>query len=338
MGICKMKIKNSLAVIAGSLIAVTSLSAVAQGQGSIEVEGFAKRYFTDSARHMGNGQLYGGSLGYFLTDNVELALSYGEYHDIRTEHQYGHKNIKGSLTSVDAYYHFGEPGSLIRPYISAGGAHQSIGQVKNGRNRNTLVNLGLGAKLYVTDNLFLRAGVEGMHGLASNHQSEWALVGALGANFGGSPKPVPAPEPEIVIEEVTPEPEIVRVELNVRFNFDKDTIHKDSYQDIKDLADFMKQFPQTTTVVKGYTDSTGPEAYNQKLSERRANAVRNAIVDEYGIAADRVSAVGYGEADPVADNSTKEGRAMNRRVDAEVEAQIIPAVEVNETVIEETAE
>ena len=84
----------------------------------------------------------------------------------------------------------------------------------------------------------------------------------------------------------------------------------------------MKQFPQTATTVEGYTDSTGNPAYNQKLSERRADAVRNVLVNQYGVAADRINSVGYGENNPVADNATSEGRAINRRVEASVEAQL----------------
>lgn len=337
MGDLKMKMKNSLALVAGSLIAVTSASVFAQGQGSVEGEVFVKRYFTDSDRGMGNGQLYGGGLGYFLTDDVELALSYGEYHDLRGEQQVnaavgktGRKDIKGSLTSLDAYYHFGQPGDWVRPYISTGVAHQSISNstVKhyNGRDRDTILNLGVGAKLYFTDNFYARAGVDGMYGLG-NHHGEYMLAGALGFNFGGSKKVEPVEE-VVVVEPVKPAIETLRVQLDVKFAFDKATINEGSYADIKQVADFMKQFPQTTTVVEGYTDSQGPEAYNQKLSQERADAVRNALVD-YGVEGNRVEAVGYGEANPIADNATKEGRAMNRRVDATVEAQVeVPQEEV----------
>ncbi|GGJ79284.1 hypothetical protein GCM10009304_01460 [Pseudomonas matsuisoli] len=126
----------------------------------------------------------------------------------------------------------------------------------------------------------------------------------------------PAPAP--VVEE---QPEAVRVELDVKFDFDKSVVKSESYGDIKSLADFMSQYPQTTTVVEGHTDSVGTDAYNQRLSERRANAVRNVLVNQYGVGSNRVSSVGYGESRPVADNSTEQGRAVNRRVEAEVEAQ-----------------
>lgn len=134
----------------------------------------------------------------------------------------------------------------------------------------------------------------------------------------GCPQPVAvaaAPEP------MTAEPAIVRVELDVKFDFDKSVV-KDGYKaDIKAVADFMKAYPQTSTVVEGHTDSIGTDAYNQRLSERRANAVRDVLVHEYGVAPDRVDSIGYGESRPVADNATAEGRAINRRVEAEVEAR-----------------
>jgi len=114
--------------------------------------------------------------------------------------------------------------------------------------------------------------------------------------------------------------EAVRVELDVKFDFDKAEVKQDSYGDIKNLADFMKQYPQTSTTVEGHTDSVGSDAYNQKLSERRANAVREVLVNQYGVEAERVNAVGNGEAAPVADNASEAGRAVNRRVEAAVEA------------------
>lgn len=113
----------------------------------------------------------------------------------------------------------------------------------------------------------------------------------------------------------------MRVELDVKFDFDKAKVKPESYGDIKNLADFMTQYPQTSTVVEGHTDAVGSDAYNQGLSERRANAVRDVLVNEYGVGSERVNAVGYGETRPVADNASADGRAVNRRVEAEVEAR-----------------
>lgn len=123
--------------------------------------------------------------------------------------------------------------------------------------------------------------------------------------------------------EVEPEPvaEAVRVELDVKFDFDRAEVKSGSYDDIRNLADFMKEYGQTSTVVEGHTDSVGTDAYNQRLSERRANAVRDVLVNQHGLDSSRIEVVGYGESRPVADNATEEGRAINRRVEAEVEAR-----------------
>jgi len=326
-----MKVKNTLGVVIASLVAATSFGALAQGQGAVEVEGFVNRYFTDSQRDFAHdeGNLFGGSIGYYLTDDVELALSYGEYHDLRGEGSRGSKNIKGNLTDLKAIYHFGQPGVGLRPYVSAGFGHQSIGDANGGgRNRSTLAIAGAGAKYYFTEMFYARAGVDALYNIDQG-DTEWQAGVGVGLNFGGGSKPAPAPAPVVAaapepMPEPAPEPalETVRVELDVKFDFDKDRVKEESYGDIKNLADFMNQYPQTTTTVEGHTDSVGSDAYNQKLSERRANAVRDVLVNQYGVDGSRVNTAGYGETRPVADNATDSGRAINRRVEAEVEAQI----------------
>ena len=329
-----MKLKNTLGVVISSLVAATSLNAMAQGQGAVEAEAFGKHYFTDSSRDVQrDGELYGAGVSYFLTDDVSLGLSYGEYHDLTSREPVGaggHKKIKGSLTSLDAAYHFGQPGVGLRPYVSAGAAHQSIGQAnRGGRDRSTFANIGTGVKYYFTENFFAKASVDGMYNIDAD-EGEWMAGVGVGLNFGGGaqqqvaqvePTPEPAPAP-MVDNEPEPEPELVRVELDVKFDFDKAQVRQESYSDIKNLADFMQQYPQTNTTVEGHTDSVGTDQYNQRLSERRAQAVREVLVNQYGVESQRVDSVGYGESRPVADNNSEEGRQVNRRVEAEVEAQV----------------
>jgi outer membrane protein OmpA-like peptidoglycan-associated protein len=176
------------------------------------------------------------------------------------------------------------------------------------------------------------AAIGGVGGaaLGAIESSTWAGGGALvGAGMaaaycwvhGAGDEQVVMVE-EVVEEVVVAEPaEAVRVELDVKFDFDKAQVKPESYGDIKNLADFMTQYPQTTTVVEGHTDSVGSDAYNQTLSERRASAVRDVLVNQYGVGGDRVNAAGYGETRPVADNASADGRTVNRRVEAEVEAR-----------------
>ena len=104
---------------------------------------------------------------------------------------------------------------------------------------------------------------------------------------------------------------------NVNFDFDRATL-KDSANSILNAA--AEQIKRNASAVKsvmvtGYTDSTGPEAYNQALSERRANTVKS-YLEGKGIS--DITAVGKGEANPVGDNGTRAGRAANRRVEIDV--------------------
>ncbi len=84
----------------------------------------------------------------------------------------------------------------------------------------------------------------------------------------------------------------------------------------------LQEFNQTIIVVAGHTDSRGSDAYNQGLSERRADSVAQYLTQK-GVAAARIDTVGFGEKHPIADNSTSEGRALNRRV----ELSLIPITE-----------
>jgi outer membrane protein OmpA-like peptidoglycan-associated protein len=82
-------------------------------------------------------------------------------------------------------------------------------------------------------------------------------------------------------------------------------------------ADVMVRYPDSDLLVKGHTDSTGSEPYNQELSERRAKSVQNFLIAK-GVAPQRITAIGFGKAMPVASNDTPEGRANNRRVEIEI--------------------
>lgn len=101
---------------------------------------------------------------------------------------------------------------------------------------------------------------------------------------------------------------------DVLFAFDKAELSPQAGPRMDKLAGFLAQFPERKVLIEGYTDSVGAQAYNLSLSERRAQAVRDTLVQR-GIDSARIGAHGYGKAHPVADNHSADGRAMNRRVE-----------------------
>jgi OmpA-OmpF porin, OOP family len=123
------------------------------------------------------------------------------------------------------------------------------------------------------------------------------------------PPPAPAPRGE------EPAPMAEKIVLRgVNFDFDKSNIRPDAAVILDEAVRILGTGSGPAVMVEGHTDWIGTDAYNQGLSERRANSVMNYLVD-HGVDASRLSTAGYGESRPIASNQTREGRALNRRVE-----------------------
>jgi len=107
---------------------------------------------------------------------------------------------------------------------------------------------------------------------------------------------------------------IVLTLQDVLFDVDRATLKPGAMSTINNLAAFMHDYPDRRVRIEGFTDSTGSDDYNQQLSENRAFAVKDALV-QVGVESNRVDVQGYGEANPVASNDTTAGRQLNRRVE-----------------------
>ena len=134
------------------------------------------------------------------------------------------------------------------------------------------------------------------------------------------PAPAPAPAPAAAPAAKPAAPAAaskVTYAADAFFDFDKAVLKPEGKAKLDDLTSKVKGINLEVIIAVGHTDSVGGDAYNQKLSVKRAEAVKAYLVSK-GIETNRVYTEGKGEAQPVADNKTKEGRAKNRRVEIEV--------------------
>jgi len=107
------------------------------------------------------------------------------------------------------------------------------------------------------------------------------------------------------------------VTLDIKFENNSYKVKEESFSNIDKYAKFLKTYTNYSAKIVGYTDSVGSAAYNQKLSEKRAHKVVSMLTDR-GVDASQLSSKGMGEANPIADNATEEGRSSNRRIEAEL--------------------
>lgn len=107
---------------------------------------------------------------------------------------------------------------------------------------------------------------------------------------------------------------IVKFDSGILFDVDKTDLKTAARTNLENLATSLKNNPQTNISIIGHTDSTGTASYNQTLSERRASSVKSYLVDN-GVTGSRLSTTGKGKNEPIASNSTPDGRAQNRRVE-----------------------
>jgi outer membrane protein OmpA-like peptidoglycan-associated protein len=123
------------------------------------------------------------------------------------------------------------------------------------------------------------------------------------------PKPMPKPAPP-------PPPKMIELR-GVHFAFDSAQITPEGQRILDEQVETLKENPGLKVEIAGHTDAIGTDAYNQGLSERRAQSVKGYLVSK-GIAAGRLKTVGYGETRPIASNDTEAGRAQNRRVELKI--------------------
>jgi OOP family OmpA-OmpF porin len=138
-----------------------------------------------------------------------------------------------------------------------------------------------------------------------------------------APPPPPPPPVAVVAPPPPPPPPPIPVQtdrycslLNFEFEINQDKVQLEAQEKLAVIGNFLTKYPDTTAVIEGHTDDVGTNEANQRLSERRANAVVSYLVHNLHVDRSRLTPVGYGETRPIADNSTDEGKRANRRIGA----------------------
>lgn len=288
--------KNRLiATFAASALAM-GISAAAQADAHPYV-GIGAGYFDGHADLEDNANEGVGSLqlGYHFNDDWSVEVSHFE--------GIGTNEVHTRAAGITAAWRLmGDQTQLL-----------ALGGLQNLNHADSDVEpvLGLAVSHYFSDSIEARLSV-----LGGVEDAEYMISAlALNYHFGRHA------EEDVVAEEPAPEkaePAVVMTKtLRVNFDTDSSVVRPDDREQIREVSDSMKGNPGSTATLVGHTDSTASDEYNQALSERRADAVKAAMVED-GVPADAIEASGRGESEPVADNATRAGRFENRRVEATV--------------------
>ena len=197
--------------------------------------------------------------------------------------------------------------SLTISLLSASLIFSSCSSIKE--NKKTAAGAGIGTAV--------GAGVGAILGKGKGA----VLGGVIGAGIGGyagSRMDKQAKELEKIAEtKRTDTGLITKLKSDITFDTGKATLKPQAKENLQEMAEIMKKYPENVLTIKGYTDDTGTANVNQKLSEQRAAVVKKALVTD-GLPDNVISAIGFGPTQPIASNSSASGRSQNRRVEIEV--------------------
>lgn len=345
-----MAMKHTHVLALSAVIAAVISTGAHADNHKVEIHADAGRTFFEDP--LKDANTWGLGVGFYLNENWMLDLVASKYD---TETQTGAIDVDGTQYRLDLLYHINTE-SAWRPYVAFG-----IGDQKREFNaanawseRDTLLNLGAGVKRSLGGNWQFRTDVRAFNSL-DNEYTDLAVTAGIGYLFGKTSAPAPAPvvvappvevdsDGDGVFDSKDKCPDTVKglkvdevgcpivlektleINLDILFDTAKSDIKEAYLPQVKKLADAMNQYANTVVHIQGHTDSQGSDAFNNKLSQSRADAVKAALITKFGIAANRITAQGYGESKPIADNATVDGRAQNRRVVGSVSVNYTEAV------------
>jgi OOP family OmpA-OmpF porin len=341
--------KNIICIVTFTLAASLTAHAgprIELGAGAGKTYPYGSESFKDLASS-GDAQSYW--IGYGLTQNwgLELGLDYLDFDKINTKHQamqligvyrfaaenYIHPIAKFGAGAIESKLETGEKTNSVGAKI-AGGVEIDFKNISFGG----LINANYIAKAADVDAMKNIYVVTPMIFLTIHTDVEYEKksISEVPVSSNVIPEPVKLPKDtdgDGVLDEDdkcpnTPagivvnafgcaETEKASVKLNIEFATAKATFDSTYNSEVQSLASFMTKFPQTKVEIAGHSDNQGLPERNMALSQKRADSVKTELV-KAGIDSSRVTAKGYGQSQPVADNKTAEGRKQNRRVLAEI--------------------
>lgn len=340
--------KRNLSLIASALMAMPLVAAADGGKFYLSPVVGIESY--ESSVGLDQGAVYGLSGLQMFNDHWGAELSY--LHASPDIH-HGTGDVDIDQLWLRGIYSFGKLGYQERwePYLSLGVGNVTYDAPDSSSDSETEIGAGLGVRFHFTPRLSAALGAEQRYATNEYFQSTLYTLG-LSYAFGGEEEAAPAPAPAPVaapapvdsdgdgvyddkdqcpntprgreVDEKGCEYHLKKEEtmkLDILFDVDKSIIKPQYQPEVERAAKFLKRYADVKAVIEGHTDSSGSDSYNMRLSQARADAVRAALVNQYGIGPDRLEAKGYGETRPVASNATKEGKAENRRVVAVFKAE-----------------
>lgn len=250
----------------------------------------------------------GLQVGKYISDNLSLEV----------DHSVALGGDDFDASSISGVFWSGNDDSAYRYYALLGLNYFNFGEdagfPADDDFQTTQVVFGLGVGTKVAEKYQIRADMRLMGG----HDVDAEDVGfqlSFNRFLGSSSVSTSTFTPAAVQE---PKIKTITINLNVEFEFDKATVLSIYSDQLATVAKAMQEQEDIELVLEGHTDSVGSVSYNNDLSARRAEAVKQKLSADFAISASRISTTGYGESRPIASNETAEGRALNRRVVGEM--------------------
>ena len=345
--------KQFLAAGAAVGFILTSMAPTAIADTPITLNAGAAHWYFSSDRDLQNMSTPWAGLEWAFSDAWAAEISFAQ--DDANNENFPGTDTEVTLANLGMKYYAGSyivndshQGTRLRPYAVLGAGYFSMDPNRAGgeKEEDTTVNAGLGVRWMLTSRFSASLDARTIYNVDKSNNDTIAYLGLNyylgqvvqpvamqtdGAEIDSDGDGVPdvrdaclGTPPNTRVDATgcpLPVAQVASIKLKVNFAFDSDVVQEKYFTDLGELAKFLQRFDDVDVSVDGYTDSVGDDTYNQQLSQRRAQAVVDMLVNTYGIDANRLKAVGFGEANPVASNETAEGRAENRRVMASLEVE-----------------